>query len=66
MLIPALCREHVTPEMFFTIRALPSQPPQKVALPCSAVHRYCDMVRLLQHVHVRIVVYGLRGPAFIN
>ena len=24
MLIPALCREHVTPEMFFTIHALPS------------------------------------------
>src|ERR1039458_3067819 len=41
----------------------PPQPPQKVTLPCSAVHRYYDMVRLLQHVHVRIVVYGLRGPA---
>jgi len=24
MLIPALCREHVTPEMFFTTHALPS------------------------------------------
>jgi hypothetical protein len=24
MLIPALCREHVTPEMFFTTQALPS------------------------------------------
>src|ERR1017187_9267947 len=41
----------------------PPQPPQKVTLPCSAVHRYYDMVRLLQHVRVRIVVYGLRGPA---
>jgi hypothetical protein len=24
MLVPALCREHVTPEMFFTTHALPS------------------------------------------
>jgi hypothetical protein len=30
------------------------------------VHRYYGTVRLLQHVHVRRSVYGLRGPAFAN
>ncbi len=29
------------------------------------VHRYYGTVRLLQHVHVRRSVYGLRGPALI-
>ena len=42
-------------------------PPQPSAEGCpslfSWVHRYYGTVRLLQHVRVRIMVYGLRGPA---
>src|ERR1039457_6767888 len=30
------------------------------------VHRFYGAVCLLHHVHVRIMVYGLRGPAFLN
>src|SRR6267154_427272 len=29
------------------------------------VHRYCGTVRLLRHVHVRSMAFGLRGPALI-
>src|SRR5437667_1425346 len=52
--------------MFSTAHALPSpnlrrRSPSLVRL----VHRYYGTVRLLQHVHVRRSVYGLRGPALI-
>jgi hypothetical protein len=42
----------------------PPRPPQEVFSLVRSVHRYYGAVRLLQHVHVRRSVYGLRGPAF--
>ena len=42
----------------------PPRPPQKLPSLVRSVHRYYGAVRLLQHVHVRRSVYGLRGPAF--
>ena len=42
----------------------PPRPPQEVSSLVRSVHRYYGTVRLLQHVHVRRPVYGLRGPAF--
>ena len=42
----------------------PPRPPQEVSSLVRSVHRYYGTVRLLQHVHVRRSVYGLRGPAF--
>jgi hypothetical protein len=41
----------------------PPQPPRKVSFVVRLVHRYYGAVRLLQHVHVRITVYGLHRAA---
>jgi hypothetical protein len=51
---PALCREHLG------LNDVLHGP-----CPSLLVHRYYGTVRLLQHVHVRRSVYGLRGPALI-
>ena len=65
MLIPAQSQEHARlNDVLLQLR--PSLPDLRRKLPSlvRSVHRYYDTVRLLQHVHVRRSVYGLRGPAF--
>src|SRR5450631_4304162 len=64
--LPALCRVHVRLDDVL-LRLCPSLPSLRRRLPflVRLVHRYYGTVRLLQHVRVRIVVYGLRGPALI-
>src|SRR6266542_1683856 len=64
--LPALCRVHVRRNDVL-LRLCPSLPGLRRRLPSLVrlVHRYYGTVRLLQHVHVRRAVYGLRGPASI-
>ena len=66
MRFPALCREHVG--LNSVVHGLcPFLPSLRERFPffVRLVHRYYGTVRLLQHVHVRRSVYGLRGPALI-
>jgi hypothetical protein len=64
--VPALCREHVGSNDVLH-GPCPSLPNLRKRFPSLVrlVHRYYGTVRLLQHVHVRRSVYGLRGPALI-
>jgi hypothetical protein len=64
--LPVLCRVHVRLNDVLP-RLCPSLPGLRGKLPfvVRLVHRYCGTVRLLQHVHVRSVAFGLRGPALI-
>src|SRR3984893_19117988 len=64
--LPALCRVHVRLNQVL-LRLCPSLPDLRRRLPflVRLVHRYYGTVRLLQHVHVRRAVCGLRGPALI-
>jgi hypothetical protein len=64
--VPALCREHVGSNDVLH-GPCPSLPNLRRRFPSlvQLVHRYYGTVRLLQHVHVRRSVYGLRGPALI-
>jgi hypothetical protein len=64
--VPALCREHVGLNDVLH-GPCPSLPNLRRRFPSLVrlVHRYYGTVRLLQHVHVRRSVYGLRGPALI-
>src|SRR5271170_6851392 len=67
MLIPAQRQEHARwNDVLLQLR--PSLPGLRRKLPSlvRSVHRYYGAVRLLQHVHVRRSVYGLRGPAFAD
>jgi hypothetical protein len=65
--LPALCRVHVWLHGVL-LHLCPSLPNlrQSVRSFVRLVHRYYGTVRLLQHVRVRIAVYGLRGPAYLN
>src|SRR6266446_5698848 len=64
--LPALCRVHVRLNDVLP-RLCPFLPNLRGRLPflVRLVHRYCGTVRLLQHVHVRSMAFGLRGPALI-
>src|SRR6266481_9660042 len=64
--LPALCRVHVRLNDVL-LRLCPSLPGLRGKLPSLVrlVHRLYGTVRLLRHVHVRIAVCGLRGPALI-
>ncbi len=62
--VPAQSQEHVRlNDVLLQLR--PSLPNLRgrFSFVVRLVHRYYGTVRLLQPVHVRIVVYGLRGPA---
>src|SRR5271156_1228776 len=63
---PALCRVHVRLNDVL-LRLCPSLPNLRRRSPLFVrlAHRYYGTVRLLQHVHVRRAVCGLRGPALI-
>src|ERR1039458_2770356 len=66
MHLPAQSQEHVRlNDVLLQLR--PSLPNLRGRFPfvVRLVHRYYGAVRLLQHVHVRITVYGLLGPALI-
>src|SRR5260370_3130051 len=64
--VPALSREHVGLNDVLH-GPCPSLPNLRRRFPSLVrlVHRYYGTVRLLQHVHVRRSVDGLRGPALI-
>src|SRR5258708_36263699 len=64
--LPVLCRVHVRLTDVLP-RLCPSLPGLRRRLPfvVRLVHWYYGTVRLLQHVHVRRVAFGLRGPALI-
>src|SRR5712692_7176798 len=63
---PVLCRVHVRLNDVLP-RLCPFLPNLRGRLPflVRLVHRYCGTVRLLRHVHVRSMAFGLRGPALI-
>src|SRR5215469_9353274 len=64
--LPAPCRVHVRRNDVLP-RLCPFLPNLRRRFPSFVrlVHRSYGTVRLLQHVHVRRSVYGLRGPALI-
>src|ERR1700676_2884736 len=64
--LPVLCRVHVRLNDVLP-RLCPFLPNLRGRLPflVRLVHRYCGTVRLLRHVHVRSMAFGLRGPALI-
>src|ERR1017187_5178838 len=64
--LPTLCRVQVRLNDVL-LRLGPSLPNLRGRLPSLVrlVHRFYGTVRLLQHVRVRRLVYGLRGPALI-
>src|SRR6202171_1755960 len=64
--LPALCRVHVRRNDVL-LRLCPSLPNLRRRSPLFVrlVHRYYGTVRLLQRVHARRSVHGLRGPALI-
>jgi len=65
MLIPAQSQEHVwLNDVLLQLRPFLPGLRRKLSSLVRSVHRYYGAVRLLQHVHVRRSVYGLRGPAF--
>ena len=67
MLIPAQSQEHVrSNDALLQLRPFLPGLRRKLSSLVRSVHRYYGAVRLLQHVHVRRSVYGLRGPAFAS
>src|SRR5580698_4440219 len=65
MLIPAQSQEHVRwNDVLLQLRPFLPGLRRSFYFLVRPVHRYYGTVRLLQHVHVRRSVYGLRGPAF--
>ena len=65
MLIPAQSQEHARlNDVLLQLRPFLPGLRRKLPTLVRSVHRYYGTVRLLQHVHVRRSVYGLRGPAF--
>ena len=65
MLIPAQSQEHVRwNDVLLQLRPFLPGLRRSFGFLVRSVHRYYGTVRLLQHVHVRRSVYGLRGPAF--
>src|SRR5260370_186624 len=64
--LPVLCRVHVRLNDVLP-RLCPFLPNLRGRLPflVRLVHRYCGTVRLLRHVHVRSMAFGLRAPPLI-
>jgi hypothetical protein len=66
--LPALCRTHVGwNDVLLRLRpSLPGLRRRRLPFLVRLVHGYYGTVRLLQYVHVRRSVHGLRGPVLIG